>query len=498
MITHYLKFMERKSSWVQEIGNRKPSARNWFFLLCFFGAMAGSPAFAQQTYTLKQCIDTAVRNNIQVQQTGLQAERDKVLLNQAKMNMLPDLNGTFNYGWNQGRVIDPFTNIFINQQLQSSGLGLNSNVALFNGFQMQNTVKQNALAFEASKMEWQQSKDNLTLNVLIAYLQVLANEDLVEINRNQLSVTRSQAERLEVMVKEGAIGQFQLSDIRGQLSNEQINLINSGNALQSAKLNLCQLMNIPYQKDMQLDRSQVETPASLYGLTAEEIYEESLEKFAQVKAAELRVRSAEKNVKVQQGGFYPRIGFGASLNTNYSSAANTQIPGAFSEVATGDYVRFNNTQVDVLTQQQSFTTQKISYGKQLDNNLGRYFGFNAQIPLFNNLRNVNNVKLARLNLKNATLENDRTLQILRQNIEQAHLNMTATYERYKALAEQVNEFETSFRASEIRFNNGVINSVEYLQTKNNLDRARVNLTQSKYEYIFRMRILDFYRGIAVG
>ena len=453
---------------------------------------------AQGRYTLRQCIDTAIQHNIAVQQNGLQADRAGIRLNQSKMNMLPNLNGSATYGWNQGRVIDPFTNTFINQQLNSSSVGLSSNVTVFSGFQQLNAIRQNSFASEASQLEWKQAKDNLTLNVLISYLQVLNSEDLAAIAANQAEVTAQQVARLEVMVKEGAIGQFQLSDMKGQLANDQINLINARNSLQSAKLSLCQLMNIPYDRDMVLDRSDLEMPASLYSLGADEIYREATEKFAQVRATEMRVKAAEKGVKLQQGAYYPQVGFGASLNSNYSSAATNQIPGAFSEVSTGDYVKVNNTQLDVLRQEQSFTSESIKYGKQLNNNLGRFFGFSAQIPLFNNLRTHNNIRLAKVDLKDAQLENQRILQQLRQNIDQAYLNMTATFERYRAFASQVVEFETSFQAAEIRFNNGVINSVEYLINKNALDRARVNLTQSKYEYIFRMRILDFYRGLPVG
>jgi outer membrane protein len=453
---------------------------------------------AQRRYTLRECIDTAIQYNIAVRQTGLQADRADIRLNQAKMNMLPNLNGSATYGWNQGRVIDPFTNTFINQQLNSSSVGLASNVTIFSGFQQLNAIRQNSFAQSAAELEWKQAKDNLTLSVLINYLQVLSNEDLAAIAANQAEVTAQQVARLEVMVKEGAIGQFQLSDMKGQLANDQINLINARNSVQAAKLSLCQLMNISYDKDMVLDRAGLDMPAGLYSMGVDEIYREATEKFAQVRATEMRVKAAEKGVKVQQGAYYPQVGFVASLNSNYSSAASNQVPGAFSEVATGDYVRVNNTQVDVLRQEQSFTSESIKYGKQIDNNLGRFFGFNAQIPLFNNLRTHNSVRLAKVDLQDAQLENQRILQLLRQNIEQAYLNMTTTFERYRAFLVQAEEFNTSFEAAEIRFNNGVINAVEYLINKNALDRARVNLTQSKYEYIFRMRILDFYRGLPVG
>ena len=443
--------------------------------------------------SLKQCVETALQNNIQVKQSGLQTEREEVRWQQARANLLPNIGGNFNYGWNQGRTIDPITNGYINQQLTSSSLGFNSSVILFSGFQLQNAIKQTSLAYQAGKMEWEQAKNSLTLNVLLAYLVILNNEDILEISKNQEAVTKKQVERLEVLVKEGAIGEFQLADLKGQLASDQIAIINNSNALQTAKLNICQLMNIPFNKDIEIDREEFKKPAGLYEFTAEQVYQQSLENFAQVKAADLRVKSSEKSIKVAKGNYYPTLSFGANINSSYSSAALQAIPGSKTETVTGDYVKINNTQYDVLQLSQSFSFKKPGYGTQFNDNLGKSYGFSVQIPVFNNFQTRNQVKLANINLKDAELANANVKMILRQNIEQAHLNMSATYERYKALQDQVTNFEISFRAAEIRFNNGVINSAEYLFVKNNLDRSKANQVMAMYEYMLRTRVLDFYQ-----
>jgi outer membrane protein len=148
----------------------------------------------------------------------------------------------------------------------------------------------------------------------------------------------------------------------------------------------------------------------------------------------------------------------------------------------------------VLRQEQNFTSSKLSYGNQLNNNRGSFYGFSLQVPLFNNFRVRNQVKIASLGLKNSTLENANIKRVLRQNIDQAHLNMTSTFERYKALQEQLENYEISFKAAEIRFNNGVINSPEYLLVKNSYDRSKVNSITAMYEYILRIKILDFYQA----
>ncbi len=444
--------------------------------------------------SLQQCIDLALKNNIEVKQSGLLTERDEINWKQAKTNVLPDLNGSATFGWNQGRTIDPFTNTYINQQLSSSGLSLSSNVVLFSGLQLHNAIRQTNLAFQATRQDYEQARNTLTLNVLLTYLQILSGEDLLTISRNSAEVTRKQVERMAVLVREGAVGEYQLTDLKGQLASEEIGIINSMNTLQANRLQLCQLLNIPMDKNLKLRRDIFNAPVSLYEQAPDQVFQSSLSGFAAVKATDLRVKSFEKAVSVAKGAYFPVLSFGANIGSNYSSAAQSAIPGALVETATGQYVKIGATQYDVLRQDQQFTFKKISYGDQIDNNLGKSYGFSLRVPLFNNLRVRNQVKLANINLQNAKLQNEGIKLNLRQNIETAYLNMSSNFDRYKVLSTQVSDFEVSFRAAEVRFNNGVINSTEYLLVKNNLDRSRANLVTASYEYILRTKILDFYQG----
>ncbi|GAB2842303.1 TolC family protein [Ferruginibacter profundus] len=444
--------------------------------------------------TLQQCIDTALKNNIQVKQSGLQADAAGVNLKQAKYNLLPDLNGGFGYGLNQGRNVDPLTNNYINQQLSSSNVSLSSGIVLFNGMRLQNLIKQNSYTQGAMQMDLQQTKDNLTLNVILNYLQVLSNEDVLETSKAQAEVTKKQVERMEILVKEGASANYLLADLKGQLANEQIAIINGANALQQAKLSLCQLMNKEYNSELQLEKADANLQATQYANNAGEVYQSSLQNFALIKANNLKVKSAEKAIGVSRAGFFPRITLNGNLGSNYSSLAQSLTATNVTEVQTGSYVVIAGNQNPVLKQQQNYSSYKTGYGKQLNNNLGTYVGVSMQIPLFNAFQTKNNVKLANINYKNTQLESDNAKLQLRQNIEQAHLNMTAAYDRYKVLSEQVLNFEESFRAAEVRFNNGVINSAEYLISKNNLDRTKISLAQAKYEYNFRTRVLDYYKG----
>lgn len=416
-----------------------------------------------QHYTLQQCIDTALAKNIGVKQSSLLAETAAVNLKQARAELLPDLNATINHGINQGRSIDPFTNTYVNQSVNYAGYGLSSGVVLFNGMSLQNAVKQNAYAYDASRMEWQQAKDNLTLNVLLAYLQVLNNEDLLASATRQKELSAKQLERLDILDGQGAIPPSQVSDVKGQLMNDELAILGLRNNLEAAKLTLTQLMNVPYGKSLSLERINAEEFLTAYTKSSEEVYQTSVQQFSLVKAVDLRKKSFEYAVKAARGALYPSLILGGSVQTNYSSAAQN---------AGG----------------------KIPYRDQISNNVFSGLNLGLRLPIFNSFRAKNNVKLADIALRNSQLVEENTKLQLRQQIEQAHLNMTNAYDRYKTLVEQVGAYTTSFKAAEARFGAGVGTSVDYLIAKNNLDRATINLISARYDFVLRKKILDYYQN----
>ncbi|MBL7738616.1 MAG: TolC family protein [Chitinophagaceae bacterium] len=460
--------------------------------------LAGFTSYAQQTtaaaFNLKHCIETGISNSLDVNQSGLDMQRSRINWNQAKLNMLPDLNGTASTGVNQGRSIDPFTNGYINQQVNYSSYGISSGVVLFNGLSMQHTVKQNALAYEASKMDWQQAKDDLTINIILAYLQVLANEDLLVQARNQADLSKKQVERLEIMNKEGAILPSQLYDLKGQYAGDQVAIINAQNALALSKNSLCRLMNIPYDKNMKLERIDAESYAVKYEDSPDKIYQESLQKFSLIKAADLRRQSAAIGVKAVKGLLYPVLVLGGNANTNYSSAARNDIFLGTSDVTTNDYVMVNGTPSPVIRKQSNFQSEKIGYNQQLNNNLFTSVNLSLRIPLFNSWQVRNRIKLAQLTLKNNDMAAATAKTQLQQAVEQAYITMTSASERFKVLMEQAHAYSESFRTVDIRFNAGLGNSIDYLTAKNNLDRSNINLINAKYEYVLRTRVLDYYQG----
>lgn len=465
-----------------------------FLAFSFFTALALNAQSQPKKYTLEQCIETALRNNIEVRQSDLQVQAAEVGYKQAKANLLPDLNGSVTHGINQGRSIDPFTNTYIDQKINYASYSIGSGLILFNGLSQQNSIRQNSLAHQASRMEAEQVKENLTLSIMLAYLQVLSNEDLVTQSAQQVLITEKQVERLELLHKQGAISPPQLFELRGQLKEEELVVVNSRNALANSRLALTQLMNIPYDTAMRIERISMEELLYKYPRSVTEIYNSAVSQLALVKAAELRRRSAAAGIKTLRGQAFPTILLSGNLNSNYSSAASRDILLNSTEAPTADYILINGSKVPVITRQNNYSSEKIAYGSQIRNNVFSNVGLTLRVPILNGLQTRNRLRLATIELQNVALAQQKTQIQLRQQIEQAHLNMTNAWERYKILVEGVSAYAVAFRAAEIRFNAGLGTSVDYLMAKNNLDRTSLYLVTAQYEYLLRKRVLDFYAG----
>jgi outer membrane protein len=418
---------------------------------------------SQVVVTLQQCIDSALANNIPVKQKYLLSQSAAIDWHQSRSNLLPAIGGTIYHGISQGKSIDPSTNNFVNQSLNYANYQFSGAVTVFNGGSLHNNVKQYATAYEAAKMEWQQAKDNLVLDVILAYLQVLNNEDLLTSSMKQADVSRKQLDRYQVLDSQGAIKPSDLTDLKGQLMNDELAIITNRNAFENAKLSLNQLMNKPYNKNIQVQRIDVEQFLSAYKNSSEDVYQNALQQFSLVKSVELRRKSYEYAVRSAKGQLYPNIFFDGGLTTRYSSIPQN-------------------------------STVKVPYNSQLSDNLATFAEVGITIPIFNRSIYRNRIKQANIIYKNSELIEQNTKLLLHQQIDQAYLNMINAFDRFKISIEQVSAYESSFKAAEIRFNAGVGTSIDYLTSKDRLDRANISLISSKYDFVLRKKILDYYNS----
>lgn len=458
--------------------------------------MIGLAGYAQnlskENYSLEKCISIALENNLDLKTTDLLVNSSKINYQQSKANLLPSINGNFNMGVNDGRSIDPFTNDFINQKLEFSNLGLSLDITIFNGFRLLNQAKQSRLNKKASEMEAEAAKQDLVLNVTLAYLQILNSKAVLDLAKSRLETTKKQLKIQQGFHENESGNPADYADILGQFASDETSVLVSESSLNNSKLSLSRLLNLDH--NVQLDTDNITLEFEKYQLSADEVFTDALKNLATFKARELRIEASKKGVSIAKAQFTPEVSFFGGINTNYSSVAETFTSTGTNVVETGDFVTVGGQDLSVMTEQNIFVSESIGYRDQLDNNLSSVIGVSVSVPLFNGFRAKNNVALEKINVEESVLELERTHQDIKNTIAQVHFDMEAVYNRYQSLLKQVDAYEESYRINEIRFNNGVSNFLNYISSKNNLDNARVNLTNAKYEYLLRLKVLDYYRG----
>lgn len=442
--------------------------------------------------SLKECIEIAIRNNINLKRANLQEETATLNFKETRSEVLPRLNGSYNYGINNGRSIDPFTNDYIDQKLNFSNAGLNLDTQIFNGFELRNSIQRDRFNMKASEAETKAERQQLILDVTLAYFQVLNNRDLLELAKLRLESTRQQTDRLQTLNEQGQGNPADYTDIKGQVNNDQTIVVDAENNLYQSKLELAQLLNV--DSEIYVEEFQISPELEKYQLSAKETYEASLKYLATFEARRLRIEAAEEDIAVSRSLLAPNISLFAQLNTNYSSVARLFNETGTQIIETGQFITVDDANFPVRTNQSQFSEEKISYTDQFENNLNSVVGIAVDIPIFNGFRAKRNVQLKKIQLEDAELELENTKNQFLQAIKRAHNDMEAAYENYFILQDQVAAYEQSYEVNEIRFTNGVSNIVEYIISKNNLDGARINLANAKYEYLIRLKVLDYYKG----
>jgi outer membrane protein len=466
---------------------------SWIFIFILIFHVSGFSQDSTKYLTIKQCVDLAIKNNLLVQQSEITLETNGVAFRQSKENLLPQINGNVSQGMNYGRSVNTFNNTYVDEQNSSGNYGLNGNLILFNGLQLQNAIRQNALSYHASRMDLQQQKDNITLSVLNAYLTVLSSQEALDIAIKQASVDSAQVARLEIQNEQGAIPPATLSDLQGQYATDEVTVVNAFNALETAKVSLFSYLNVPYQKDAVYEMINMNADISDLNSSSDSIYQVALQTIPTIKANDLRVQSFQKSIAVMRGKLWPTLYLVGSLNSNYTSIATNTIPNSLPTAGnTGEFVTIGPNTYDV--QANGYPSEKTSFGDQIKNNRYQSFGLQLNIPILNYFSARNNVKIAKLNYQNAKVISTSSHYQLQQMVEQAWQNLHSAYGQYKGYVDQVKAYGESFRTAEIRFNAGVLTSVDYVIAKNNVDRANLNLSAARYNYIFRTKILEYYEG----
>ncbi|MEO9964347.1 MAG: TolC family protein [Reichenbachiella sp.] len=473
------------------------------FLIIAAVLMMNSGWAQDYSYSLEECIRIAYEKNLTIQRSKIDVKVSEVTKNQSRMERLPNFNMTANYGANWGRSIDPTTNTFITQQNNSSNINGQTNLTVFNGLQIANSIKQAHVNYEASEADLEKARNDVGLNVATLYLNVIFNQELLSNAQYQLNSTNQQLDRTKKLVDAGALPVTNLLDLQAQGASNEVNVINAENSYNLAILNLKQALLIPAGDPFQIEIPELNPTADETVLmTPEQIYETAEHVMPEIKSAQLRIEEADLNYKISRGAYMPTLTLSGGFNTNYSSFADQDrdiFDGTTTITQPIGYVSTSGDQVltDAIVPNVVDTRSGFPIGEQYRENISKSVGVNLSIPVFNRFRTRAEVQRSMLSKYRAEVNSQEVKNQLRQSIESAYNDMIAASKTYTANQKQVEALEESFRVIENQYNLGSANYVDYQVANNNLYMAKSDLVRSKFDFIFKQKILDFYLGKSI-
>jgi outer membrane protein len=426
-------------------------------------------AYPQKKWSLEECINYAYENNLQIKRMELNVQYSKNNYTQSKLNTLPNLNGQWGHSFNSGKTLDNIQSppVYVTSSFWGGGVGLSSDLTVFSGLTIINDIKQKKYKFLQSQSDLEKTKNDIALNMTIAYLNILFAKENVEVAKSKLEVTSLQAERTKKLMEVGNVAQGEYFAIKAQESNDKVLLVNQLNNLDIAYLDLTQLLDLDSTGGFEIvipEHLEVELIAPPQSVDT--IYNKAVNYLPQIKSAEYELKSAQKDYCIAWGQVSPRLGISGGLSSNYSETApNLTNPGS-------DY----------------------AYKDQLKDFLNQQFTIGVSVPIFNHWQVKTGISNAKLGVSNAQMALDQAKLALYKEIQQAHADALAAMEEYSSSLEAVKSNQEAFKYAQQKLDVGLMNSVDFNVTKNNMITAESALIQAKYKYIFRLKILDFYMG----
>lgn len=448
-------------------------------------------------WSLKQCVDYALANNLAVQRSAYNVESSEVDLRQSKYSRLPTLNGNASYGYSWGRGLDPVSNQFVSQEIKSSNLSSNSSLLLFNGFRINSQIKQYQNAYSGSAEDLAKAKNDLILNVANIFITVVFNKELVNNARFQLESSQKQLERTTKQVAAGALPKSEELNLDAQVATNEVTLIQQENALALSILRLKQALRIPATQDMDVEIPNLTPEELVIDQTRDEIYSVARQTMPEVRAAEFKIQSSLYAVKAARGNLYPRLSLNGGLNTNFSSTQEAQFlpDGGFNFGATPVAYLNKDTNQGVYTRTPTGTFQNTyGVGDQFKDNIYKTLGLQLTIPILNGFQSRAALQRSIVQNQQAKINAQEIDQTLRQNVETAYNDAISSSKTYNSALRQVAARTEAYRMMEQRYSAGSATSFEFQIAQNNLFQAQADLSRAKYDFIFKKKVLDFYQG----
>lgn len=422
-------------------------------------ALAGSVR-AEQDWTLDQCIDYAIENNIQIRQSDIAAQTRDVDLNSARSNRLPGVSASASQSWSFGRSLT-IDNTYANTNTASTSFSIGTDVTLFAGGRLSGNIENAQLGLEAAKSDLERIKDDVRVQVAQAFIQIVYNRSILDVARNQVTIDSMQVERLTELAAIGKASSAEVSSQRATLAQSQLSVTQAENNLNMSILTLTQLLELPSPEGFDVIQPDADAIEFSIPDSPEQIYAEALDIKPAIKSEEIRLEQANNSIDIAKGGYYPTLSLSAGAGTGYYTSSNR----------TSD-----------------------NFGSQIKNNFGPHIGLNLSIPIFSRNSNRNSVRSAQLSRMNQEMQLDNVKKQLYKEIQQAYYNAVASKSRYESSQEVETSAQESFELVQAKYEGGKASITEFNESKNLLVTAQADVIKYRYEYLFNTALLEFYRS----
>lgn len=428
--------------------------------LIILSLLLASGVNAQEKWSLRQCIDYAIEHNIEVKQQEVTRDQQKVEVNTAKYSRLPSLSANANQSFGFGHTTSPVDNSYINMNTTGTGFGLNTDIPLFTGLQIPNNIALSKLNLKAATEDLNKAKEDISIQVTSSFLQVLFNEEICKVAAQQVGLSKEQYKRMERMNEVGKASTAELYEAKSRLAQDELSAVQAEKNLQLALLELSQLLELTTPEGFAILSPESNSDFGIL-TSPEDVYNMAVMTKPGILAAQYRLEGSTKNIRIAQSSFYPQLSFGAGINTGFNTVSGQE---------------------------------HDSFGTQLNDNLSKSLGFTLSIPIFNRLATRNRVKTARLQYLSQSLQLDNVKKGLYKEIQQAYYNAVAAQAKFTSSGMATEAAQEAFRLMSEKYEQGKATAVEYNESKTNLFRSTSDQIQAKFDYLFRTKILDFYKG----
>ena len=419
------------------------------------------PLVAQEKWDLRQCIDYAIEHNLAIKQKEVAYDQNKVQLNTAQWSRLPNLTGGASHSFNFGRSLQ-VDNTYQSINTQNTTLNLNTNVPLFTGMRIPNSIALAKLDLKAAMEDLNKAKEDISIQVTSSYLQILFNEELAKVAQEQVSMSEEMLVQKEAFFKNGKASEAEWYEAKARVEQDKLSAVQADNNLQLAILDLTQLLELPSPENFGVVSPDIESGMLVDKLdTPNAIFSQAILSKPAIKAAQYRLEGAVHNIRIAKSAYFPQLSLAAGLSTNYHKMSGHSNGG---------------------------------FGSQLKDNFSQFIGLQLNVPIFNRLSTRNQTRLARIQQTSLNWQLEESKKSLYKEIQVAYYNAVGAASRYQSSHSAEESAQASFELMKEKYANGKATATAYNESRTNWMKTVSDHIQAKYDYLFRTKILDFYKG----